>query len=289
MATNTRVEAYTADDLSGVQATGIGIRIELIEICHTQSQEGVGEQLDRLGFGGATDQFRNAGCTIGVLAVMLFRCGSLCQQVRKGAGSFHSRGIIHRRADDDTRRVQVVVQRMALTQELWGEDDLLIAGLLTQLRGVADRNRRLDDDPTVRVIFTDGLYGGFHARGVEVVLALVIVGGGSHNRVISTGICNGRISGGLEVQFHRAITLAIEEPRDLHIHNRAFAAVEHLHLFGHDVQRVHLVMLRQQQCHRQSHIAGTGDCDLHVHSSYFLCILIIGFFKIVLLRVDRNR
>ena len=159
--------------------------------------------------------------------------------------------------------MQVVVQRMAFTQELRGEDDLLIACLLTQLRGVPNWNRRLDHNPAVRVIFADGLDGGLNARGVEVVLAFVVVGRCGHNRIIRTSVGNGRISGGLEVQTHGAITLAVEETCDLHIHNRTFAMVELLHLLRHDVQRVHFVMLRKQQCHRQSHIAGAGDCDLH--------------------------
>ena len=62
-------------------------------------------------------------------------------------------------------------------------------------------------------------------------------------------------------------TLAVEETCDLHIHNRAFAMVELLHLLRHDVQRVHFVMLRKQQRHGQSHIAGAGNCDLHIYSS----------------------
>ncbi len=198
---------------------------------------------------------------------MFFRRGSLLQQVRKGLGGFHCRGIVHRRTDDDTRRVQVVIQRMAFTQELRGEDDLLVAGLLTQLRGVPNRNRRFDHDPAVRVIFADGLDGGLDARCVKVVLAFVIVGGCGYNRIIRTSVGNGRISGGLEIQMHGAVALAVEETYDLHIHNRAFAMVELLHLLRHDVQRVHFVMLRKQQCHRQSHIAGAGNCDLHIYSS----------------------
>ena len=41
----------------------------------------------------------------------------------------------------------------------------------------------------------------------------------------------------------------IEECGDLAIHDGALAVVEQLDLLRHDVQRVHLIMLRQQQRH----------------------------------------
>ena len=41
--------------------------------------------------GGAADQLGNAGCAIGVLAVVFFRRGALGQQICKSTGSFHGR------------------------------------------------------------------------------------------------------------------------------------------------------------------------------------------------------
>ncbi len=67
----------------------------------------------------------------------------------------------------------------------------------------------------------------------------------------------------LEVQRPLAGPVRIEECGDLAIHDGALAVVEQLDLLRHDVQRVHLIMLRQQQRHRQSDVTSTGNRNLH--------------------------
>ena len=48
LVTNSRIKAYTLNDLLSVQALHFGVGIQLIEIADAQSQIGIGEQLDGL-------------------------------------------------------------------------------------------------------------------------------------------------------------------------------------------------------------------------------------------------
>src|SRR3546814_3940509 len=53
-------------------------------------------------------------------------------------------------ADDDPRWMEIVVERLALAQELGRKDDRIAAGLGAHPLGEADRHRRLDDDQRAR-------------------------------------------------------------------------------------------------------------------------------------------
>lgn len=48
------------------------------------------------------------------------------------------------------------------------------------------------------------------------------------------------------------------------VSNGRHAAVEFVHLFGHDVYRCHLVVLRKERSDTQAAVAGTGHSDLDV-------------------------
>ena len=54
-----------------------------------------------------------------------------------------------------------------------------------------------------------------------------------------------------------------QEALDLVVLDGRLVAVDLLDLIGHDVKRVHLVMLREQDGEGQADVAGTGDSDLH--------------------------
>ena len=56
-----------------------------------------------------------------------------------------------------------------------------------------------------------------------------------------------------------------EEALDLVVLDGRYVAVDLLDLLGHDVQRVHLVVLREQDGEGQADVAGTGDSDLHIN------------------------
>lgn len=56
MATDTRVETHTLNDLLCVQALTLCVGVEFIEVRNAQSQIGVGEQFYCLGLGEAHEQ-----------------------------------------------------------------------------------------------------------------------------------------------------------------------------------------------------------------------------------------
>lgn len=92
MIANARVEADALDDLPGIQSMRGGVGVEFVEVSDTHRQVGIGEQLDRFGFGGICEQH---------LDVLLDR--ALLEQAGEGFGPRRAF------ADDDARRVQVVV------------------------------------------------------------------------------------------------------------------------------------------------------------------------------------
>ena len=55
-----------------------------------------------------------------------------------------------------------------------------------------------------------------------------------------------------------------KEALDLVVLDGRLVVVNLLDLLGQDVQRVHLVVLREQDGEGQADIAGTGDSDIHV-------------------------
>lgn len=55
-----------------------------------------------------------------------------------------------------------------------------------------------------------------------------------------------------------------QEALDLVVLDGRLVVVDLLDLLGHDVQRVYLVVLREQDGEGQADVAGTGDSDLHV-------------------------
>lgn len=55
-----------------------------------------------------------------------------------------------------------------------------------------------------------------------------------------------------------------QEALDLVVLDGRYVVIDLLDLLGHDVQRVHLVVLREQDGEGQADVAGTGDSDLHV-------------------------
>ena len=57
-----------------------------------------------------------------------------------------------------------------------------------------------------------------------------------------------------------------QEALDLIVLDGRHVAVDLLDLLGHDVQRVHLVVLREQDGEGQADVAGTGDSNLHFFS-----------------------
>ena len=151
MAADARLQADAVDDVAGVEAADLAVGVELVEVGHAQRQVGVGEELHGLGLGGAQHELGNADSSVGVHAVELRGVGSLREQAGEALGSRDGLEVVLGRAHNDAGWMQVVVERFALAQELGAEEDLAVAQPLAKTRRIADGDRRLDDDPGVRV------------------------------------------------------------------------------------------------------------------------------------------
>lgn len=159
--------------------------------------------------------------------------------------------------------MQVVVERPALAQELGAEEDLLVAQPLAQARGVSHGDGRFDDDPGVRAHRAHGGDGGLDGARVEEVPVAVVVGGRGDDGVVGTRVGLGHVDGGVQVECALPRLGLRQEALDLVVLDGRYVAVDLLDLLGHDVQRLHLVVLREQDGEGQADVAGTGDSDLH--------------------------
>ena len=264
MAADARLQAHAVDDVAGVEAADLAVGVELVEVGHAQRQVGVGEELHGLGLGGAQHQLRDAHGTVGVHALEFRGVRPLGKQACKALGSRDSVDVILRRAYHDARRMQVVIERLALTQELRAEEDLAVAQPLAKARGIADRDGRLDDDPGVRVHRAHGGDGGLDGARVEEVPIAVVVGGRGDDGVVGTRVGLGHVDGGVQVELALPRLGLRQETLNLVVLDGRLVVVDLRDLLRHDVQRVDFIVLREQDGEGQADVAGTGDSDLHV-------------------------
>ena len=167
VAANTRVEAHAVDDLPRVQPVAGRIRVQLVEIGHAQGQERVGKQLDRLGLAVVREQHRH---------ILLDR--PLAQQVGKRLAP--RRTLAHHNA----RRVQVVVQGLALAQKFGRENQVGATQLLLEPIGKTHRNGGLDHHHRRRVDGHHLAHHRLHRTRVEIVgLGVVIRWRGDDDKV----------------------------------------------------------------------------------------------------------
>ena len=130
MRSDARLQAHAVDDVTGVEAADLAVGVELVEVGDAQRQVGVGEQLHGLGLGGAQHELGDALRAVGVDAIELGGVGALREQAGELLGGRDGLGIVLGRAHHDAAGVQVVVERLALAQELRAEEDLAITQLL---------------------------------------------------------------------------------------------------------------------------------------------------------------
>ena len=209
-------------------------------------------------------ELRDALRAVGVHALQLGWVRPLGKQACEALGGGDGIGILLGRPHHDAAGVQVVVECLALTQELRAEEDPAVAQPLTKARCVAHRDGRLDDDPGVRVHRAHGGDGGLDGARVEEVPIAVVVGGRGDDGVVGARVGLGHVDGGVQVELTLPRICLRKEALDLVVLDGRLVVVDLLDLLGHDVQRVHLVVLREQNGEGQADVAGTGDSDLHV-------------------------
>ena len=92
-----------------------------------------------------------------------------------GMCSLHQTSVLYICTNDDTARIQVVVQSLALTQEFRAEDNVVAVIFFTDACGETNRNRRLDDHNCFRVILNYQLNNSFNRRSIKKIFLTVIV------------------------------------------------------------------------------------------------------------------
>ena len=103
---------------------------------------------------------------------------------------------------NNPRRVQIIIQRLALPQELWRKNNLghyhlegtvgqalPIAELLPHIAGVAHRNGGFNDHHGIRIHLKHQVNYFFYVAGIEEVLFGVVVGRSGYNHKIRISVC----------------------------------------------------------------------------------------------------
>ena len=178
MSADTRIETNTVNDLLGIQPLHLGISIQFVEVADTQSQVGVGKQFNSLSFGEAHEQ-----------SIDILLNSTLLQEFCKSVCSLYQTSIIHISTDNNPRRIKVIIQSFTLAQKLRAEDNIVTVEFLTHRSCITNRNSRLDDHNSFRVILNNQLDYSFHCAGVEKVLLTIIVGRCSNYHEVSVAIC----------------------------------------------------------------------------------------------------
>ena len=231
MAADARIKADTVDDLLSVQTLALCIGVQLIEVGNAQSQICIGEQLNSLCLGEAHEQ------SVDVLLDSTF-----LQQTSELVCCLNQTLIVQISANDDTRRIQVIIESLGLTQELRAEDDILAVELLTNRCCVAHRNGGLDDHDGIRVVLHDQLDHSLDCARVEVLRVAVVVCRSRYNNKVRISVCNLCIQSCGQVQF-----LFCEILLDIVILNRGLTVVDHVHLLRDNIHSSHLMVLAEKR------------------------------------------
>ena len=253
MRPDARIQTHALDDLLRIQPLALGVCIQLVEIGDPQRQIRVGEQFDGLRLCEAHEQRFN-----------VFLDGAFLQQRRKLVRGLRQARVAQIRAHDDAARVQIVVKRLALAQELRAENDVPAVKLRPNGFGIAHGNRGFDDHNRIRVVPHDQPDHRFNRARVEVLGSGIVIGRRGDHHKVRVAVCR------LRVQCRRQVQLLLRQVFfDVFILNRRFSVVNHLNLFRHDVNRRHLMLLAQQRRNRQPHIARSRNRNLpFFHVSY---------------------
>ena len=259
MGADAGVEAHALDDGACVEALHLGVGVQLVEVADAQGQVGVGEEFDGLGLRRPHEQDlrvveRGPAQQRGKLS------GRFFASLRMTTTSLRMT-TISVVAHDDAGGVEVVVEGLALAEELRREEEAPGGVLLLQGAGVAHGDGALDDHHGFRVDAQDQLDDLLHVGGVEEVLLGVVVGRGGDDHEVGVAVGGRTVERGGEPQRPGGEVLL-----DLLVLDGADPAVDLVdlvrdHVHGHDV-----VVLREERSKAEAHIAGAGDCDFHIFS-----------------------
>ena len=246
------IQADALNDLGGVQTLDLSVGVQLVEVGDPQGKVGVDEQLGGLRLGVAHEQGLNGGFN-----------GTLLEQT----GEDPRLGLrVLVAAHDDAAGVEVVVEGLGLPQKLRAENDIIHAHLLPNGHGKAHGDRGFDDDGGLLRALGGGLLNqrqdGFHGGAVEEVLLRVVVGGGGHDDEICVGVGGSAVVGGAQMQRPGTGLGLCQILFNVLVLDGGDVVVQLLHLFGDDIHGSDRVVLGQQHCQGQAHVAGASHGDL---------------------------
>ena len=217
MRADARVQTDALNDSLRVQSLYLRIRIQLVEITHTQRQVCIGKQLHSL----RLLQSHEQRIHVRLQCPFLQQCRKLLRfllQVLTGNG-LNSRILLVaslyqlRVAHDDTAGVEVVVQRLAFPQKLRREQQVelftckgrgrvkLLRVLHIQAAAVPHRDGTLNHHHRVRIHLQYQVDYLFHVRRVEIILHRIIVRGSRNHHKIRVPVSRCPVQCSRQVQF----------------------------------------------------------------------------------------
>ncbi len=140
---------------------------------------------------------------------MFCRISTLSKQMSKSTSSLYRFLIIHRRTNNNTRWMQIIVQCFTFTEEFRRENNTIVIQFGTQTFRIANWNRGLNNDPSSRAIFTNSSNSSLDTRSIEIILLRVIVSRRCHYSKVGTSICLSWINSSLEIKIHGPIALTV--------------------------------------------------------------------------------
>ena len=210
--------------------------------------------------------------------------GSLLKHLYVGDGGNGFVGFVHFgvldklwMAYDYATGVEIVVQRLALTQKLGREQEVeLLESTLcildVQAAGIAYGDGRLDYHYGIWIDLKHEVDNLLYMTGVKIVLNRVVVGRRRNHHKVGIGVCCLAVEGGCKVELFLGEILLY-----IFVLYRRDSLVELVHLLWYDVNSRNMVVLRHQYGYAQTHVAGSGNGNLYVfeitHNAVGLVVL----------------
>ena len=196
------IQADAFDDLPGIQAAHLRVGIQLIEKADAQRQIGICKKLHRLRFRGMGDQRRD-----------LLPNGAFLQKLHEPFGIRPSFFMIRRNADDDAGRIEIVIQRMALSQKLRTEQNTVRPVFFPNRSSIAHGNRGFDNHDGLRIHPQHRLDHRLHRGGIKIVLLRIVIGRSGNDDEIRLSVRLIPIQSGDQIErFFRKIFLNLLIP-----------------------------------------------------------------------------
>ena len=178
MSADTRIETNAVNNLLSIQPLHLSVGIQLIEIANTQSQIGVGEQLNSFSL-----------CESHKQGIDILLDSTFLQKFSKSVCCLHQSSIIHVGTNNDTGRIKVVVQSLTLTQKFRAKNDVVTVELLSNACCITNWDGALDNHNGFRIVFDDQFDYSFNCTGIKEIFLAIVICRCSDNYKISITVC----------------------------------------------------------------------------------------------------